>query len=262
MTVEIARIPPRLRATVGGPRRSCARLGFLYVFVGSQGTRYCSAECQELERREQEAERKRRRRREAAAPIRTAPRTRKAALSGSSRRDADVELATSPGPDIMAHPRSFWRPARSTREPVVGCGRADILVHTASTSTALCRERRNGATFPRPSSAPDADMALLRLPSLGRIHHVRGADTPPVVGLAGLPRDRSGSALHAEEVAESGGCRPLGQANARKVAKYSPKIWAGVGSFVSVSPARPETRDPRRSARHLARLIHEYEAAA
>lgn len=47
MTVEIARIPPKLQATVGGPRRSCARLGCLIVFVGSQGTRYCSAECQE-----------------------------------------------------------------------------------------------------------------------------------------------------------------------------------------------------------------------
>jgi hypothetical protein len=58
------------RWSVGGPRRACARPGCPDVFIGSQGTRYCSAECQELERREREAERKRRPRREAAASIR------------------------------------------------------------------------------------------------------------------------------------------------------------------------------------------------
>jgi hypothetical protein len=42
-----------------------------YVFVGSVSTIYCSAACQEIERREREAERKRRRRREAGAALRS-----------------------------------------------------------------------------------------------------------------------------------------------------------------------------------------------
>jgi predicted nucleic acid-binding Zn ribbon protein len=66
-----SRIATGGRWTVGGPRRACAQPGCPYVFVGSPGTRYCSAECQELERREREAERKRRRRRDAGASIRS-----------------------------------------------------------------------------------------------------------------------------------------------------------------------------------------------
>jgi hypothetical protein len=48
-----------------------AREGCPYVFVGSEGTRYCSAECQEIERREREAARKLRRRLDAGAALRT-----------------------------------------------------------------------------------------------------------------------------------------------------------------------------------------------
>ena len=70
MDDDLARIPPNRRWKVGGPRRACAREACPYLFVGSVSTRYCSAECEELERREREAERKRRRRREAAAAIR------------------------------------------------------------------------------------------------------------------------------------------------------------------------------------------------
>jgi hypothetical protein len=70
MDADLQRIPPRLRARPGGPRRPCARPGCPYVFVGAMTTRYCSAECEEIMRREREAARKRRRRREAAAAIR------------------------------------------------------------------------------------------------------------------------------------------------------------------------------------------------
>ncbi len=70
MGVDLDRIPPSLRARPGGPRRACAREGCPYVFVGSEGTRFCSGECAEVVRREREAERKRRRRREAGAAFR------------------------------------------------------------------------------------------------------------------------------------------------------------------------------------------------
>jgi hypothetical protein len=70
MGADLNRIPPILRAKPGGPRRACAREGCPYVFVGSEGSRYCSLECGELVRRDREAERKRRRRREAGAAVR------------------------------------------------------------------------------------------------------------------------------------------------------------------------------------------------
>lgn len=74
MSVDLDRIPPRLRAKPGGPRRACAREGCPYIFVGSEGTRFCSKECSELVGREREAERKRRRRQEARAALRASAR--------------------------------------------------------------------------------------------------------------------------------------------------------------------------------------------
>ena len=74
MDVDLDRIPPSLRAKPGGPRRACAREGRPYVFVGSEGTRYCSKECGELVGREREAERKRSRRQEARAALRASAR--------------------------------------------------------------------------------------------------------------------------------------------------------------------------------------------
>lgn len=71
MSDELPPIPLSRRWKVGGPRRACAREGCEFVFVGSSATRYCSAECQEIERRAREAERKRRRRREAGAALRS-----------------------------------------------------------------------------------------------------------------------------------------------------------------------------------------------